>query len=124
MISSFFAMKNLSLLVLAFVLWSKFQEEVWTKNDLKPTFASYWAIISETPDHAECQQKVALELERLAIAMKSDSNGPAVDHVKSEKTANTVSQTTYYKHGTVNTESHRLFCLPDTVDPRGPGPKS
>jgi hypothetical protein len=56
----------------------------------------------------------------LIAAPPTYESGPNVARVTTEENGNIVTDITYLKDGRNTMMSHRLNCIPDTIDPRGP----
>ena len=111
-------MKNLLLVLIAWVLWN---ESTYFVPPDPPS--SFWNLISATPDYNDCQKNLDAKVQDLARGT-DESAGPNVRNVTRKKDGNMIFITTYLKDGRTTSQIHRLICLPDTIDPRGPKPKN
>jgi len=97
----------------AWVLWNDF-EALAAGGTSSSLF-----LLGATPTFKGCEEQRAAKAKDLLRVTEDDKTGPNVDRVEAREKGNIVFRRTYLKDGGLTLERFRLFCLPDTVDPRG-----
>lgn len=114
-----------ALLLLVVGTGTAFAECAWVLwNEI--TFAgpssssSHLFLIVASPTHEQCEQSRIAKARQFLRITESDRSGSNVANVTVKEQGNIVTKTTHLKDGSKMLEVHRLSCLPDTIDPRGP----
>jgi len=77
-------------------------------------------LIGVWPTYEACGEQLQAKATSLRQDGPSDRQGPEVKEFRITQEGNIITQTSTLKDGGICTSSFRLFCLPDTTDPREP----
>jgi len=77
-------------------------------------------LIGVWPTYETCGEQLQAKATSLRQDGPSDRQGPEVKEFRITQEGNIITQTSTLKDGGICTSSFRLFCLPDTTDPREP----